>query len=360
VQALVIRREEVEVAPISGRLLRLVGEDGRVAAGQAVVELVNPEARVSLESWAAGVKEAWEHFQKEDEGKRQTALKKVAALQDELAAAMADLREASAAADRATTDRAWSRIDQISSRLATAQRALGKLEKERAELLSRQARVATLSREAVVRLAAPESGLVSYRVDGLEPALRPDRMLETDPLLAQSPPPLLPAAGDQVQAGQPLFKVVDPEYGVLAFRLPEPQAQLLGRRGLVRLMRPDRPGAELAGRVQSVGPREPDGYRAVYVRLQSLLEGDLTLARAVSLAVVIRTEQGTLVPAGAVCPDPGSPVPDETSPGVWLEEGGEDRWRPVTVQANDGRWAVVGGLKAGAVLATTGWGRKIR
>lgn len=317
VRALVIRREEVEVAPISGRLSRLAGEEERVALGQAVVELVNPEASASLAPWAADVKEAWEHFQKEDGTARPTPPRQAAAKQ-------------------------------------------AAREKERAVLLSRQARLATLSREAVVRLSASQSGLVSYHVDGLEPQLRPDRLPDIDPRLAESPPPLLPAPGDQAQAGQPLFKVVDPEYAVLAFRLPEPQAQMLDGRGRVRLVRPDRPGEELVGRVELMGPRQSDGYRPVYVRLQSLLGGDLATARAVSLSVTLRIAQGPRVPSAAITPDPGSAVPSEASPGVWLEEAGEAHWRSVTVEANDGHWAVVRGLTAGTVLATKGEGRKIR
>lgn len=320
VQALVIRREVVEVAPISGRLLRLVGDQGRVASGQAVVEVVNPEAETSLQPWAEGVKEAWEHFQKEDEKGRQAP------------------RQSAAAQAKRDQER----------------------EKQRAELLSQQARLAALSREAVVRLAASQSGLVSYHVDGLEPTLRPDRLLDIDPRLAESPPPLLPAAGDQAQAGQPLFKVMDPEYVMLAFRLPEPQTQLLRNSSRVRFTRPDRPGEELAGRLELLGPRQPDGYRPVYVRLQSLLSGDLTTARALSLSVPLRSAQGPRVPSAAIVPDPGSPVSAEASPGVWLEEAGEARWRPVTVEANNGRWAVVRGLAVGAVLATKGEGRKIR
>lgn len=371
VKALVIRREQVEVAPISGRLTRLAAEGGGVAAGDPVVELVNPEARAFLASRAAGVKEAWAQFQKEKEGELQAAVQRVAELQAAVDGSLATLRRAATAADEKGLQQAWEGLDQVSAKLAAAQGTLSRLERERADLLSQKARLGSLEREAAVRLTASAGGLVFYRVDGLEPLLRPDRLAEADLSLVDHPPPLLSPASDRVLAGQPLFKVVDAEYAVLAFRLAEADAAALLRRREVRF----RVGAateaaagaagglrqdELAGRILFLGPPDPGGSRAVFVRLQSLLDGRLALDRVVQGAVLLKTAQGPRVPVAALAADPGSPVPGETTRGVYLAEGGKARWVPVEVEASDGTWAVVQGVRVGSVLAPPDGERNIR
>lgn len=373
VRALVIRREQVEVAPISGRLLRLTGEGQQVTAGAAVVELVNPEAQVSLASRAEGVKEAWDHFQKEKEGERRLVLQRTAELQAAVQESLGNLRQAAALADEKGMQQAWASLDQASGKLAAAREALSRLEQQRAELLSQQARVGSLGREAVVRLTAAEGGLVFYQVDGLEPALRPDRLTEVDLSLTEHPPEMVPPATDRVLAGQPLFKVVDPEYAVLAFRLTEPQAEGLARRSEVRLKLTDPSGSppeEFVGQLLFLGPAEPGGRRAVFVRLQSLLGGKLALKRVLEASVLLKTAQGPRVPVTALTADPGSPASGETNArssaptgsglGVHVADGGRARWVPVEVEATDGTWAVVSGVRAGVVLAPPGRQRKIR
>ncbi|MHB9145197.1 MAG: HlyD family efflux transporter periplasmic adaptor subunit [Symbiobacteriia bacterium] len=361
VRALVIRQEQVEVAPISGVLLRYVGEGQRVAAGAAVVQVVNPDARVALASRGRAVEEAWTRFEKESEGQRLTTGREVQELQAKTDGLLTGLQLAAVAADGDGMRQAWLGLGPLWDKLERARRLQAELERERALLLSERAKLTALRQEAEVRLTAAMAGAVSFQVDGLELVLRPDRLDLVDLSLVDSVPAPLAPAGDRVDAGQPLYRVIAGGSVVLAFRLLEPAAEDLLRRGSARLRLGDPPAREVQGRVLSLGPAEAGGYRVVFAQVQAS-PGDSLLwsNRVLPVQVLLRTAQGPRVPSASLTPDPGSPVPAETGLGLYILENGHPAWTPVTVLASDGQQAVVSGVHVGATLVEGGTRHRFR
>lgn len=360
VRALVIRHEQVEVAPISGVLLRLAAEGQRVPAKSTVAEVVNPEAQAALQSRQRAVEEAWTRFEKESEGQRRLAAREAAGQEARVAGVLADVRSASVAADMDGLRRSWSGLGQAWLQMEKAREDSARLERQRALLLSERAKLATLTRDAEVRLDAGDGGAVFYQVDGLEPLLSPDHLDMVDLSQVGKPPAALSPAGDRVEAGQPLFRVVDPEDVVLGFLLLEPDAEALVRRGSVDLRLAGSPQRQIYGRVISLGTPQADGYRPVFVRANGTAGDVLLTSRVLEVSVLIRTAQGPRVSVSDLAPQPDSPVPEEAAVGVWVATGSRPVWTPVTVIASDGATAVVEGIRAGTTLVREGTRRRNR
>lgn len=63
--------------------------------------------------------------------------------------------------------------------------------------------------DATSSYAASTGGIVSYGVDGLESALSPENMMNVSREQTEDPPEITGTAGRQVEAGSPLFKIVN-------------------------------------------------------------------------------------------------------------------------------------------------------
>ncbi|HAI21505.1 MAG TPA: hypothetical protein DCM14_06410, partial [Clostridiales bacterium UBA8153] len=259
------RRELVMVAPVSGKLVLMAENGQRVRTGTLLAEVSNPRARAAVES--------------------------------QLEQAVARLRQFEAASAPATVARearlreGASRLEQLIAewRRAPAGRRLA-LELELGALLAAQAaeretveqlavehdrllgEVTRLEEQrglTVAALAAPWPGVVELSLDGLEGLLRWDRLdtLTARALFTAAPSPALIRNGQEVEAGQRLFKLVDMAEVFLVLGLPEGEAGGL------------RPGVELgvrapevdqhtrSGRVTAVRPGNPPGYVLVQVAL---------------------------------------------------------------------------------------------
>ncbi len=189
-------------------------------------------------------------------------------------------------------------------------------------------------------LTTPSSGLISYRVDGLEGVLTPMNLMEWDiskfkDLKPSSPP------GDTVQSGQAVFKVVDnlsPTY--LLFNLPPDGVMLSsGDSTIVELG-----GQKYNGKVVKISQAGPDG--GVAVALDTFLPQSLGQRNIKVSLLDKKPAKGEVIPVAAVLERQGGK-------GVFQVKDGVVSWQPVQVLAQVGDKVCVSGLKNGDAVITT-------
>lgn len=183
-------------------------------------------------------------------------------------------------------------------------------------------------------VAAERPGIVSYQVDGLEPALQPDRLpwLSEGPgpgpgWLAALPPRRVQAAGQTAAAGEPLFRLLEGDRLWLLMALPGGPLEGVA------------PGARVAVLTPLAGPdplpftltyRSPVEGGRVLVALQSrgAHPEALLFPRRVPATVRLGRYEGLIVPRSALTVAGGQVA-------VVVEEGAAVRAVPVTVLGRD-------------------------
>lgn len=199
-------------------------------------------------------------------------------------------------------------------------------------------------------VAAERPGLVSYNVDGLEmPAQSALRELESGNVQPGSDW-LQRLTGERqrstparVQAGEPLFKLVDPSRLWVAVELPAEGVNL-------------KPGQAVRAEFTALGSdallgvasrsAPTDGKVVLVLESQGQFPDSLQLLRRTPVKLLFDRAEGFLVPRAAV-------VTRDGDTGVWVQIPGEadKRWVPVTVQGGDKtRLAVQGKLATGDKL----------
>ncbi len=231
----------------------------------------------------------------------------------------------------------------VNSETVVTTAAAGKIDKvivegDRAAKGSLIARI--LSQGTSLSLANPGSGLISYRVDGLEGVLTPKNLLEWDMAkfkdLKPSPPP-----GDTVQSGQAVFKVVDnllPTY--LVFNQPQDGVVLaVGDSVAVELG-----GQKYNAKVVKIGKTGPaDGVAAA---LNTFLPQSLGKRYLKVSLLDKKPAKGEVIPVSALLERQGGK-------GVFRVKDGVVSWQPVQVLAQSGDKVCVSGLKNGDAVITT-------
>ncbi|MDX2152637.1 MAG: HlyD family efflux transporter periplasmic adaptor subunit [Bryobacteraceae bacterium] len=157
------------------------------------------------------------------------------------------------------------------------------------------------------------------------------------------------AEGDQVGAGQPLMKVVNPKSMQIEGQVNQTESSLLRIGQEARVTLDAFPGLEFKGKVYSIGALAVSGFRQQYyirtVPVKVMIDGydqrmipDLSAAADV---VIGKEENATLVPLGAVQEENGKSV-------VFVKSANGFERRAVELGArNTTHAAVISGLKAG-------------
>lgn len=324
-QAVALRREEVVVAPWSGRLNRLVAHGERVRVGLVVAELTNQPVGATAE---AGRKEALTGLSSWSEAKaaRMESLRasikihsgRIGELFDEVV-------HSAAGADRGDLHRSLEALERQTAQNREEEKELETLERAKSKLLARKGQAEEARNRANLRLKAPEAGIVSYQVDGLEEkyGLNSRGDLKVSDLTGDSESLMSDPESQTASVGQPVFKVVDAQELFLAVALNPGQNPALAAGSKVRVRLPS--GIEEEARVERLGAREPDG-RALLILQTPNLSREMALWRSSPVTVVLRRAEGPTAPATSL-------VTRDGQDGVFVVIGGQAFWKPVKAGA---------------------------
>ncbi len=351
IEGILVRDEKVLVAPISGIVRPLVSEGEKVSAGSVLAEVAEDDARQRAEPPLRQAEDELARFdayaRSRLEGfESEVAARKLDVENEKRALAMAG---SSPDGDGSAGDRA--------SALARARRAYeeasARLEAERAELERRRRSLADKVRQCeegyrrfVSQMRAESPGVVSFELDGLEQVLSPDGCKDIEPgeAMALVPSPGRVAAGEHVDAGQPVFRLVDNYRLFVLALLPRDASERLGSSRSLRLRFQSVPGGPFAAsRVFHDASIAPDSARAMLLEVSGF-PTELCYGRRVRVSVIERTVSGLVVPRRSiVSSDEGDFVYVPVNLGVAR--------KPVRIRAACADRAVVEGLREGERVA---------
>lgn len=193
-------------------------------------------------------------------------------------------------------------------------------------------------------VTAPHPGLLSFYVDGWE-GTAPFTYLSREEFAARYTAPALPQPGTYVEAGRPLFKIVDNWRWHYSVVLPLNPGRTVAARERVTLtfdFAPENPVVGLLEEVTVDGERE-----AVYLtyRVEQDLAG-FSERRWAEAVVSYQRLYGLLVPGEALHAEEGQ------EPAVFVNQGGMVTLRPVTVLHLKEGQALVEGLSPYSLVIT--------
>lgn len=339
--ALLVRDERVLVAPAAGRLERAVPDGAFVRAGDAVFRVARAGRAADLAAEAQGVRsrlaEAEQRLAAHPSG---AALRRATAEVREL---LARLREVAGTPEAGA---AFAQLEQAWSEVRRLERGLGDLASEVAALRRRAAALASALAGVEVEVRAPRPGVVEWSVDGLEEELRLDAAPSWDPQLVQTwlaaaedavrggfPDP----AGGDVEAGQPVARLVDPARAALVASLAGVEPAALPPPGREVAVEVDGVPAPLRARVRATAA-DPSGAAVVML---DLVDGvPLVRGRLHRVRLALGHREGVAIPASALWRGQ-----------VAVRDVGGFRLQPVTALARTGDRVLVSGPPAGSRVA---------
>ncbi|MFZ5924279.1 MAG: HlyD family efflux transporter periplasmic adaptor subunit [Bacillota bacterium] len=348
---IVVRDEKVFVTPVSGTVKLVASEGEKVRVGSIIAEVAEEQARLRVE---LPLKKAREELAKLDAYARG----RLDQLGKEVAACRLNVENEKRALARARSSGDAQGVREHTSALAEAKKALDtavqELEREKKALeikgqsfADKVKQCEATYRRVVFQLRAESPGVVSFELDGLEHVLSPRTCKDLGPDEARSlvPSPGRIQAGAGVDAGQPIFRLIDNyRLFVLVFPRADQVAELDSSRGLRVRFASVPGGPSLASKVFYTREAAPDGERAMLLEISGFPE-DLYYRRRIRLNIIGKTVSGLVIPRRSVVhTGEGDIVYVPVNLGVVR--------RPVSVKAADAEWAVVEGLREGQRVVT--------
>ncbi|MEW6081407.1 MAG: HlyD family efflux transporter periplasmic adaptor subunit [Bacillota bacterium] len=346
-EGLILRAESVYKAPVQGEVMVLLPEGERVRVGSPVVEVVSPSLLEELEAQVSSIRQDLAGFQAQDALRLSSLKDEALRLDRELIAAATGLQDALKGGDTTAIQKAWKHLERLYREREEKAASVASLEERLRTLLEDESQVVRQMEEASSVMEARETGCVSYAVDGLEALLDPGSGTEvTAATVYQADPQPAPImTGDSVEAGAPLFKIVDVGSIRLALALQVQDALALAKKGefLVRLLEPG--SATFRVRAHEVGKKTGDDYAVITLEPLEFKE-DLVTARRVKAEAILETLDGTLIPRGALAEVSGIE-------GVYVVEKATARFWPVTILGATGDSVVIEGISPGTSIVLT-------
>lgn len=343
---IVVRDEKVFVTPVSGTVKLVAFEGEKVRVGSIVAEVAEEEARQRVELPLKKAREDLAKFDAYARGRLDQLGKEVAACRLNVENEKRALARARSSGDAQgvrehTTDLAEAKkaLDRAAQELEREQKAL---ETKGQSFAQRVKQCEATYQRVVYQLHAESPGVVSFELDGLEHVLSPRTCKDLRPDEARSlvASPARIKAGVDVDAGQPIFRLIDNYRLLVLVLLRADQVAELDSSRVLRVRFGSSPGGpSLASKVLYTREAAPDGKQAMVLEVSSFPE-DLYRGRHIRLNVIGKTVSGLLIPGRSVVhTDEGDIVYVPANLGVVR--------RPVRVKAADAQWAVVEGLREG-------------
>lgn len=338
---------ETEVAPRDG-VAHIVASDGeRTRVGSCVVELVDPVSQSHLLGQLEALDKQLRDLKQRNASERAAATKRLQEIEELLTSKLAALKSASAKGDRALVDRLQGELRDLGAEKSRLNDELNALAAAEADLEARRAQAEDAISRAAYQMLAMFPGVVSYRFDGLDSALTPEKAiaLGSRGLWSLREQVSILKNDQSVEAGQPAFKVIDPTTTYIALAVKASQFVELGQ-GPVTLRFPGFAGATARAEFVSAGQPERNGYLVAVYRTGDFLP-EFTATRRASVEIVRSSGKGLVVPSSAL-------VQRRGQLGVWAVARGAARFTAVTVLCNNGVFAAVSGLQDGTEVVKYG------
>jgi len=349
-QAVIIRHERVLRSPVTGTVTLTLPEGSRARAEAVVANLSDTEERQQAEQRVAQLEADLEAYDEAHAEEEQALLAELERTRAEGLSLASRLRSACVAADPVQAGRTSLDLAAAWRREADASGRLEEIRKDRAAIVEALDTARLALAQSLFPVLAPEAGLVSYCLDGLEETLTPASVgrYATKDLL--SPGRQGSATVDQarVEAGDPIAKVISDREAFVATVVKNSEADRLAQVREVSLRFPAFTGRrEARATLFHVGQRERNGYCVVTYRTGELLDGMVSV-RQVEVTVVVEVHSGTILPRRALVHRGGQD-------GVFVLDVSVCRFRPVTVLGGNDKEVVVEGLEPRTEVISTPW-----
>lgn len=347
VDALVIRSEQVVVAPVGGVVQRMVADGEKVRLGAPVVAIGPGTA--SGTPPATGPAQPAESAPPPASPGTSAAQREYDRLSSQIYQLAVARNQAKYAGEAEKAADLEAQLDSLARQQAALIDQLGRAEPTQ-QVIPPAPAIPAAPSQVVDPLAtvvtADSGGVVIYRTDGLETVLRPDQADSWSLSWLRSlpyPDPKETGTG-AVPAGQPVFKIVnemDLELIVIipAERLTEAKRTMIQQDGVTLRI----PGKERTLTAQVKAMRQ-EGEELLLHLVGPLPAADSMAVRRIRATLLMETFEGIVVPRSAIDVQNGEQ-------GVWVHEGGQYRFTPVrVVGGNQQEVAVKGELPPDAML----------
>lgn len=247
------------------------------------------------------------------EGDRVVAGQVLAVLDDAVLRAQIDQAQAQVSAARAQVVQAQAQVAQNRATLAEAQDRVGRYESLFAkgaisaeELASRRTTATTEGQTVGSAIAAVDSAEATVRSGQAEVDRLMTQLAQTEVLAPESGVIASKTAtvGDTANAGTPLFEIISGEALELAVKIPQTQLAQINVGTAVQITSGSDANLQLQGQVRSIDPTVDPQTRQATVKIGLPGSDRLRPGMFLQAAIVTGSQQGVVVPAGAVLPQP--------------------------------------------------------
>ncbi len=349
-KAFFVRRETILRSPVTGTVTVTLEEGARARADAEVARLSDAEETQQAQARVNQLEADLTAFNEANQGEENTLTEKIASLRTEAEAKAVELRSACLEGDAEGIDQLSADLTDLGRQEREASARLAAIRKDRAAIEESLATARAALAQTVFPVVAPEPGIVSYCLDGLEETLTPDKIgqFSTKQLLTATRRAVLTSDQSKVKAQDPVARIVWDGEAYVSVIVTNGQADTLSAVPEVTLRFAAFEGRrEIPASLYHVGEREKSGYCLVTYRTSGILDG-MVSARQAQAEVVTHVYKGTVVPAKAVVRRGGQD-------GVFVVDVSVCRFRPVTVLGGNGSEVVVDDLAPGTQIVTTPW-----
>lgn len=343
VTATVVRDEQVVVSPASGVVRCLANDGTMVRVGQPIVRIENQKLLSDALHQLSAIESEIERVQSNQATQNQTLAASLQKAQSDLEGALLRLAGAARRADEGSIAKAEKDVARAQANLSTVQLQWQASRTRLAELAAARAAMQSLYDKGVVTITSPAVGFLSYHLDGLEDTLTPAALAYLGQTLPTSTSAAAVADGASVQAGQPLFKVINSTIGYLVIDTPVLPSSGLHAGDSIYWRPTGSQGAMLDATVYSVSSL-PSGTRLV-LAVPGWSGSDVG-GRKLQVSLIMARYRGLVVPATALRVRAGQD-------GVYVLEKNRVRWVAVQILGRAQGLAAVSGLAEGAMVVTT-------
>lgn len=338
---------ETQVSPLTGLINLKVPEAERTRVGAVIAEILSDETQGALIQQLDTYERDLAALKERNAGERASANTRLQEVESQLTAKLAALRTATQKGNQSEVTRLQAETRQLGEEKATLQSKLASFDAAEAELTAKRDQASQAVSQSAYQMLAMVPGAVAYRFDGLEDVLTMDKVVAMGSRGLWDLRERVDTVKDkqQVQAGQPVFKIIDPSKTHLALAVKADEFAAAGQ-GKVTIRFTGLERATVAAELVTAGKPERNGYLvALYSTGDYLTQfGQL---RRVSVEIVKSASNGMVVPESALVTRGGQI-------GVWEVRRGTARFVPVTVLCRNGSEAAVDGLTAGAEVVRSG------
>jgi putative membrane fusion protein len=327
---IIIRKEKVIKAPISGNVNFLVAENTRVRTGDVIAEITDPTCDLNkinqrIEEIDLEIKK----LESEHNAKGLAGLK-ISEIEEKIQKRLEDIKTSIENGDLSSSIIYKREIESLLNREKDVRREflepLERLEKEKRVLLDKK-------EEACVSLKAPFSGIVSYKIDGFEEVYNTENLEELSEVdIKGLNSGIINIKTNQKKVGEPVFKIIDNFKWYLIAEVDPSYEDLLGaeKQGSVWIEFSE------GDSVRSKIYKKLDNGRLIFEVIDHF--DNLAFQRKAKFKIVKNMEFGIVIPVSAV-------VVENGEQGVIIKGPEGKQFKKIDILYSNAEQAVVEGLK---------------